>query len=986
MSGGKDIKISINVEAKDDASKILEKINNTIEKIEKAQKSIENITSKIDLQDNATNQIDNITRTLNNLDKKVVRPKVELKANEIMDTASGEVMQINGMDKWQQEMASSRGSGGGGAPPDTPEAPSIPEPSTLWYDKAQAASKSMVKTGAAMSLALTAPLVKAGKEVTNLSLNFESAMVGVRKTTDMTDTEFNTMSRSIRDMSKEIPATAEEIAGVAEIAGQLGVPKQELLEYSRAMIDMGESTNLAADVAASSMAQFSAITGLDITAENANRLGSSIVALGNNFQTTEADIMAMGMRLAGTGAQVGLSEAQILGMSAAMSSVGINAEAGGSSFSRVMQKINTSVKSGDKNLKNFAKVAGMTAKDFTAQWESNPQEAIVSFVKGLDEIKNAGGDVASTLKEMGINSSQEIDTLSRLSGAHEMMADAMNQSTTAWGENNALSNEAALRYESNASKLQMMKNQIADAAISIGDALMPTILSVMEIIGNLAEKFQSLSPGVQDFIVKALMIAAIAGPIIGAIGGIIGAVGKVGQVFSTISSAVSGLTGVLGMLNPTFLIIVGVIAAVIAIGVLLYQNWDTIKEKAAALGAKVSEVWNSIKEGVSNVASAIKEGIGAAFDWIGDKVDAVKGWFSDKWGNVKDFFGFGDGEETPEIVDTEAIIQDVETARQTLLDFSAEAPGLIANVTEQMNQLSEPMEQFNQEITTAQETLNTFSTSAQTAITTIITALTNLGIMGPTSFQALTVALTLLSMSFMSNTTVIQTSLMMLTTMIMTFSAIFNASLMSVQASTMMFTMLLTLMFTQAETGFTQLITTATTSMALFQNVILAGATNSITAFETFRSGALGILNSMQGQMYSSGLALMTTLASGISAGAGAVTSAMAGVMAQARAYLPFSDAKVGPLSELTLSGNRLIGTIAQGVIQGSNQLTSAMNQSLGQPQLAGVTSSGGNSNNSSVTVNVEVNITDGEAEAIGEKVKREVIEAIKKAKTNRRK
>ena len=72
----------------------------------------------------------------------------------------------------------------------------------------------------------------------------------------------------------------------------------------------------------------------------------------------------MGLRLAGAGKQIGLTEAQIMSFAGALSSVGIEAEAGGSAFSKVMINMQLAVETNSEKLKDFAKVAGMSASDF----------------------------------------------------------------------------------------------------------------------------------------------------------------------------------------------------------------------------------------------------------------------------------------------------------------------------------------------------------------------------------------------------------------------------------------------------------------------------------------------------------------------------------------------------------------------------------------------------------------------------------------------
>jgi len=231
------------------------------------------------------------------------------------------------------------------------------------------ASRSITSFGAGAAAAgmtltkgFTLPVAALGGLAINESMKFSSAFAGVRKTIDATEPEFAKLRQGIRDMAKEIPASREAIAGVAEAAGQLGIENENVLSFTRTMIDMGESTNLASDEAATALARFANITGMEQT--NFDRLGSSIVALGNNMATTEAEVVNFGMRIAGAGAQVGMSEADIMGLSAAFSSVGISAEAGGTALSKTMINIEASVQKGGEQLRLWAETAGMSAAEF----------------------------------------------------------------------------------------------------------------------------------------------------------------------------------------------------------------------------------------------------------------------------------------------------------------------------------------------------------------------------------------------------------------------------------------------------------------------------------------------------------------------------------------------------------------------------------------------------------------------------------------------
>lgn len=357
---------------------------------------------------------------------------------------------------------------------------------TTGTEALKAVTTATVATGAAMGAM--------GAYATKASIEFESAFAGVRKTVEATEEEFKQLEKGIRDMSKVMPQSASEIAGVAEVAGQLGIETANILSFTKSMVMLGDATNMSSDEAATALARLANITGMSQL--DFDKLGSSIVELGNNLATTEKEIVDMSLRLAGTASQVGMTEDQILALAGAMSSVGIQAQAGGGSMSRVMQKINTEVLSLGDNLDGFAKISGMTSDDFIKQWSKDPAKAISSFVKGLDKINKSGGDVTSTLKSLGISSTQEIDTLLRLSGASDVLVDSLEMSNKAWKDNTALVDEANQRYETTESKIAMLRNRFKDLAISIGDELKNALVSSMDVIEGYTEQLSdALSKG-----------------------------------------------------------------------------------------------------------------------------------------------------------------------------------------------------------------------------------------------------------------------------------------------------------------------------------------------------------------------------------------------------------------------------------------------------------------------------------------------------------
>lgn len=325
---------------------------------------------------------------------------------------------------------------------------------------------------------------------TKAAIDWESAWAGVQKTVDGTAPQMAALEQGLRNMARELPASHQEIAAVAEAAGQLGIATPNVLGFTRTMIDLGESTNMSADQAATALARFMNIT--QTSQQDVGRLGASVVGLGNNFATTESEIVDMSMRLAGAGAQAQLSEGEILGMAAAMSSVGIEAEAGGTAMSTTMKRIGKAVDEGGESLELFAQVSGMSAEQFATMWETRPAEALTAFVEGLAHTEQMGMSTNAVLTELGITGIRESDALLRLSSATGVLSSAMEMGNAEFEKGTALIEEASKRYETAESRVAMAKNAFVDAGISIGSAFLPAVAEAADSIADLAGWFADL--------------------------------------------------------------------------------------------------------------------------------------------------------------------------------------------------------------------------------------------------------------------------------------------------------------------------------------------------------------------------------------------------------------------------------------------------------------------------------------------------------------
>lgn len=381
------------------------------------------------------------------------------------------------------------------------------------------------------------------------SMDFESAITGVAKTTDLTDEELAAMSDSIKALSTEIPATTEEIAAVAEAAGQLGIQKDALLDFTEIMTMLGTATNMTADEAATALARFANITGM--ATDNYGRLGSVIVDLGNNFATTESEIVAMGTCLASAGKLAGLTEPEIMALAAAMSSVGIEAEAGGTAMTQTLNAIEKAVAKGGDDLAEFARIAGMSSEEFSSAWKNDAMSALTSFIGGLGKLDEQGESTVLVLEDLGLTGIRQSNMLKALGLAADQMTGAVNTANTAWQQNTALTNEANKRYATAQSRLTMMQNAYNNLKVAIGDAYTPALSEAYGVgtkVLNSVTKFVQANPGV---------VAAITG-----LATALGAAAVAAAAFALKAKLAAAAAAFLTTVTPGVNVIMGVAAAV----------------------------------------------------------------------------------------------------------------------------------------------------------------------------------------------------------------------------------------------------------------------------------------------------------------------------------------------------------------------------------------------------------------------------------------
>lgn len=426
-------------------------------------------------------------------------------------------------------------------------------------------------------------LAAGGVASAKFAIDFEDSFAGVKKTVDATPEQLSKIKQGIIDLSTTgidgrgaIPQTTTELNELAAAGGQLGISQENIIDFTEVMAQMGSATNLVGEEGAATLARFQNVMG--VGQNEIRNIGSAIVDLGNHSATTESEIAEMALRMGKYGSSVRMSAADVLGYSAALSSLGIEAQMGGSAIGRTWLSIETAVASGGEGLTKFAKYSGKSAEEFKEQWNTDSSGAFNGLLKGLQSAEN----LTVALDDLGINNTQDIQAMMALVNGYDLVTESVNRSNTAYQENTALQEEFNAKNETTASKLANTKNNIIEAARSIGETMLPSIQDASTTVADFAKGLSQMSDEQKRAVVNTgatvIAIGAISKVSAGAIkgvGGIVEAVGNIKKAFSAggaLAKFAPTLTSIGAAAGPAALAVAGIATAAIG-GKVAYDKW-----------------------------------------------------------------------------------------------------------------------------------------------------------------------------------------------------------------------------------------------------------------------------------------------------------------------------------------------------------------------------------------------------------------------------
>lgn len=519
-----------------------------------------------------------------------------------------------------------------------------------WKNASSKTGEALKTIGEGMTKAFTLPIVGAGVVATKEFTSLQSAFTGVRKTVKGSEEELEALRIELSKIPLETASTTESVYAVAEAAGQLNVGIKDIPKFTKNIIMLADSTNILADEGAVNIAQFLNIMGE--SPKTIDQFGNALVELGNTTATDEASILRLATRLASAGKLVGLTTPEILGLSAAMSAVGLTAEAGGTAMSTTMKMISKDVATGGENLKLYAEITGQTAEEFAETWRNEPIKALQDFLVGMSNLEGGSEAVIQMLDELGFSGIRQSDTLQRLTLDYDGLEKAVKSANDEYYNGTALTDEASRRYEDFATSVSQLKEAFKQFMAEIGydliDVIQPVVKGLADTMKDLTTWWKDLDKPMKNAILGFLTFAASIGPLLLGLGSIINFAAKVKTSLGVLGLAKTGAE--VGELTATITGTGGLTGALSSVGSFLSGPAGLI----ALLGGMGIAGYNSGKklEEMSITSEAALESTARKFHWTEEQLNK----YGYSWGKNREIIKLA----------TDDMVMDVEEMKQEI--------------------------------------------------------------------------------------------------------------------------------------------------------------------------------------------------------------------------------------------------------------------------------------------------------------------------------
>lgn len=484
----------------------------------------------------------------------------------------------------------------------------------------------ILATGGAKMIGMARGIGSDLMETSQAAIDFESSMADVKKVVDFdTPQQFKEMGNDILEMTKTIPMAAQDLAQIVAAGGQSGIAREDLTGFAESAAKMGVAFDISAGQAGDMMAKWR--TAFKMNQTEVVDLADKINYLGNTTAASAPLISDVVTRIGPLGEVGGVAAGEIAALGASMVGSGIQSDVAATGLKNMILAL-TAGESATKSQVGALNELGLSAEDVAQGMQDNAKKTILKVldaIRRLDKVKQA-----SVLSDLfGKESLGAIaPLLSNLDGVQDNLNKVADSSKYA----GSMEGEFSARSETTANSLQLAKNNMEAFKIAIGNGLIPAMTPMISLltqgvkwVSGIAQEF----PGAASVLGTAAVSIAIFCGAVGALSTLAGTVqtvatfvqwAKEAGLATRIWTGIQWAWNAAMTANPVGVVIMG-IAALIAIGYVLYQNWDTISSFAATM-------WEGGRQAIADFCGTISNKVAEVCDWVQGKWQALKDFLS----------------------------------------------------------------------------------------------------------------------------------------------------------------------------------------------------------------------------------------------------------------------------------------------------------------------------------------------------------------------
>lgn len=358
-------------------------------------------------------------------------------------------------------------------------------------------SKSIKAAFVASTAAIGGTLAAFGK--------YETALIKVGKTADIQGKELDSFGKRITDLSSKIPLSTNELLELSASAAQLGVKgKDNILKFTETVAKLGTATNITGEEGSQAIARLLNVTGEGI--QTVDKFASIIVRLGNNVAATESEILSMASRVGKSTAQFDLGTTAVLGISAALKEVGIEAELGGSAIGRTFAEMQNAVFNGGEALDTFSKITGKSGAELKQIFQKDATQAFTLFIEALNKLP--AEQVATSMESMGLKGVRLREVIGTLAKRSEILGRSLALASDEAERQTALNEEFQRAVGSLENSFKFMQNEVINLAASMGKDLAPAAKEIFQNIGDLIKEIRQFNEATGGAVTTSIVMAA----------------------------------------------------------------------------------------------------------------------------------------------------------------------------------------------------------------------------------------------------------------------------------------------------------------------------------------------------------------------------------------------------------------------------------------------------------------------------------------------